>query len=836
MRGLAFAVVLAIAGSVFAADQPRVRETMDWDWRFFLGDPAGAQAVGFDDGAWQKVDLPHDWSISLPFDQNAPAGGSGGYLPTGIGWYRKTFPVADSYRNKEVFIEFDGIYQRSEVWINGHSLGQRPSGYISLIYNLTPYLNFGKDNILAIRADNSHQPNSRWYSGSGIDRHTWLIVTDPLHIPQWGTYVTTPTVTADTATVNVVTTVANDRSAAANFTLHTSILDRDGKEIQSADIVGSANANGNTELTQAIKVSDPTLWSLDNPYLYTVRTQVREGSNVVDQYDTTVGIRTIAFDVDRGFLLNGQHVKLNGVCLHNDGGSVGAAVPEGVWQRRLQLLKDMGCNAIRTSHNPPTPELLDLCDRMGFCVMDEAFDVWEIAKPSAPQGYQHFFDQWSQRDLTDFITRDRNHPCVVLWSVGNEIGEQISRTGPTVLKPLVDTTHRLDPTRPVTAACDDAYAEPRRALPDFLALLDVVGYNYADRWRDRAQTYYEDDRAAYPKRLFVGTESVSMGGTRGDYSYLFQRPTTVPAVLPTTFPTGRFGRRGGGAGVFGRASTNRRVDVEQLWEFVASHDYVSGDFMWTGIDYIGEAFWPTKNATSGILDTCGFPKDGYYFYQSQWTTKPVLHAFPHWNWPGKEGQIIPVTCYTNCDTVELFVNGKSYGVKGYEFPREGMEGRYGNEPPRALAIRTTSDLHLSWDVPYEPGTLHFVGTTNGKTVVTEDVVTAGEPAAILLTADKSTLAADGRDVSHLTVQIVDGKGNIVPTADNDVTFTIQGEGKIIGVDNGDPASHESYKADHRKTFNGLALAIVQTTQNAGAIHITAASPGLSRASVDLMSK
>ena len=741
--------------------------------------PAGrsrrcAGAPEFNDSSWQAVDLPHDWSIYGPFDQNAVVGGGGGYLPVGVGWYRKTFSVPDAYKDKKVAIEFDGVYENSEVWINGHSLGKRPFGYISFVYDLSPYLNFGKDNVLAVRADNSVQPNSRWYSGSGIDRHTWLLVTDGLHIPQWGTYVTTPNVSADSADIKLAVRVTNDRAETTDFEMNCSLIDQQGAPVATTSTGGHIDGSVGRDMQIAMTLAKPHLWSIDDPYLYTVRCEISENGKTVDQYDTPIGIRSIAFDVDKGFLLNGQHVKLNGVCVHQDAGCVGSAVPEGVWERRLKLLKEMGCNAIRTSHNPPTPELLDLCDKMGMCVMDESFDEWQAGK--VRQGYHLFFDKWWQQDVTDFVHRDRNHPSIVLWSCGNEIPDQTSVNGVEIVKGLVDLFHKEDPTRLVTAACDKAFAEPKSAPPEFLGALDVVGYNYADRWRERAQSYYSEDRQAYPKRLFVGTESISMGGVRGDYSYLF--PSTTPPPQPVTTPTtGPGGRRGFGGGGFGRATASGRVDVEQLWKFVRTYDYVAGDFMWTGIDYIGEARWPGKGASSGMLDTCGFPKDGYYFYQSQWTTKPVLHAFPHWNWKGKEGQIIPITCFTNCDSVELFLNGKSFGQKGYEFPREGMEERYGNSPARSRAVRTTSDLHLSWDVPYEPGTVKLVGTINGQTAATEEIVTTGDAAAIELTSDMTALTADGRDVAHFTVRIVDDKGNTVPTAGNDVTFDLQGRAK-----------------------------------------------------------
>jgi beta-galactosidase len=475
----------------------------------------------------------------------------------------------------------------------------------------------------------------------------------------------------------------------------------------------------------------------------------------------------------------------------------------------------MGCNAIRTSHNPYAAEFLDLCDKLGFLVMNEAFDEWRVPKGQIDHhGYSLYFDEWYKRDLRNFIRRDRNHPSVVLWSAGNEIGEQFAPDGPETLRKLLDVFREEDPTRPVTAGCDHIAADPsaEAARPEFLALLDVVGYNYVDRWRDRAEKYYSIDRAAFPRRRFIGTESGAMGGIRGDYRGLLG---------------------GESAGRFGRLQTNRWIDVEQLWRFVRIYDYVAGDFMWTGIDYLGEAFWPMKGSPSGVIDTCGFKKDGFYFYQSQWIDEPVLHIFPHWNWKGEEGRIIPVMCFTNCDTVELFLNGKSLGAKGYEFARLGMEGRYGNYPARARVRRTTADLHLSWDVPYEAGTLKAVGTKDGESSVVAEVSTTGDPAVITLSADRGRIAADQRDVAHIVGEIRDIQGRVVPTAANEAVFEIQGEGKIIGLDSGDPQSHEDYKSNRRKAFNGLCMAIIQSTRRPGQIRLTASSPGLQGSTITI---
>ena len=803
---------------------PRNRSSFDRGWKFSRGDFAGAQMPEFSDSGWRALDLPHDWSIEGPFGEKEPSSFCGAYLPTGIGWYRKRFHLPDSYSNsdkdKKLTIEFDGVYQNSEVWINGQWLGKRPYGYVPFFYDLTPHVNFGRENVVAVKVDNSHQTNCRWYTGSGIYRHTWLLSTNRVHIAPWGTFVSSPQVSTDAATLRVNTKIQNEGKEAARCNLLSSLIDHDGKVIQTAEATQEIATGSEFEFVQQINVDRPHLWSVADPYLYRVHSSVRILNATVDECDTPLGIREAAFDADRGFVLNGERVKLNGVCLHHDGGCLGAAVPERVWERRLEILRDMGCNAIRTSHNPYAAEFLDLCDRMGFLVMNEAFDEWKVPKGQiGPNGYANYFDEWYERDVQNFVRRDRNHPSVVLWSAGNEIGDQGSAQGPETLGKLLKVFRAEDPSRLVTAGCDHIHSEPasEAATPEFLALLDVVGYNYVDRWRDRREKYYSIDRHAFPRRRFVGTESEAMGGIRSEYPDLF--PGNVPAT-----------------GGFFQFLRGRNVDVEQLWKFVSTYDYVAGDFMWTGIDHLGEARWPMKSSSSGVIDTCGFKKDGFYFYQSQWTDKPVLHVFPHWNWHGKEGQIIPVTCFTNCDTVELFLNGRSLGMKGYAFPRLGMEGRWGNMPDRAKVLRTTGDLHLSWDVLYEPGSLKAVGTKDGKVVATAEIFTTGRPASIGLSSDRESLVTDQRDVAHVAVYILDDKGRVVPTANNEVSFEIEGAGLLLGTDNGDPASHEDYKSNRRKAFHGICLAIVKSSGKAGWIQVKAVSPALQSASVTIATK
>lgn len=771
----------------------RQRLLMDADWKFSRADTLGAEKAVFDDSKWRILNLPHDWSIENEFVQNAPTGGGGGYLPTGIGWYRKRFNLPKSALSKVIWIEFDGVYQNSDVWINGFHLGRYPNGYMSFHYNLTPYLKAG-ENIVTVKVDNSLQPNTRWYSGSGIYRHVWLNISNTLHIAQWGTYITTPQADSSSAIVSIQTKLNNRGMASKDAILRSIVVDANGNEVARTESKISVPSKNLSDADQKITVSNPSLWSVEAPNMYTLRSVVIDKGKIVDEVTTPFGIRNIHYDANKGFLLNGKQVKMKGVCLHHDAGSVGAAVPESMWVRRLQILKEMGCNAIRTSHNPMAPEFLDLCDRMGFLVQNEMFDVWKAGK--AKYDYAIYFNQWSQHDLVNFIHRDRNHPSVVMWSAGNEIGEQGQPKGYEVLRPLIETFHREDPTRPVTTGNDHIADDNSPTTPEFLNMLDVVGYNYVDRWRNRRELFYDLDKRANPDWKIIGTENVSISGVRGNY----------------------FGGGFGGvdSSIIRPANLAGVIRAEQLWKFTSLHDYVIGDFMWTGIDYLGEARWPSKNASSGVIDLCGFPKDAYYFYQSQWTTKPVLHLAPHWNWAGREGKVIPVMAYTNCDTVELFLNGKSFGMKALEFPRQGNAGAW-NRYERPPVSVTTGDLHLMWDVPFEPGVLKAVGRKGGKIVVEEEIRTAGSPAALRLSVDRNTIAANGTDIAHVKVEVMDKDGNRVPNANVPVQIVVEGQGRLIGLDNGNPVDHTSMKSDRRNTFNGLALAVVQSDKKEGKI-------------------
>jgi len=803
------ALLLLVTGGAapLSAAAQRQRQSIDPGWRFSLGDPTGAAQPAFDDHAWRLLDLPHDWSIAGAPRQDAPGGGRVGYFPTGIGWYRRSLRIPPAARRQQAWLEFDGVYMNSEVWINGVSAGRRPYGYVSFAYDITRYLVPG-DNVIAVRVDNSAQPNSRWYTGSGIYRHVWLTLVDSLHIGHWGVSVTTPRADSAGAEIDVRTRLENDRKAPRRGVLRTVVLDG-AREVARVDSAFTLSAGQRLELQQRIALRSPRLWSVDSPNLYQIRSTVLEGNRLVDTLITTFGIRTIAFDADRGFLLNSRQVKLRGVNLHHDGGAVGAAVPLRIWENRLRTLKAMGANAIRTSHNPPAAEFLDLCDRMGFLVMAEAFDEWTFGK--VPEGYHRYYAEWGERDATDFIRRDRNHPSIVLWSAGNEIGEQTSDSGVKVLRGLGDVFHREDPTRPVTTGNDQIHADGRPALEAFLSTLDVVGYNYVDRWHERREIFAEQDRHDHPNWKMVGTESGSIFQSF-DERYSLGNDPAVP-------------RANYAAGM---------SQVERLWKWITTRDYFAGDFMWTGVDYLGESTWPFKGFPSGVLDITGRPKDSYFLYQSLWADHPVLHLFPHWNWPGREGQTIPVLAYTNCGAVELFLNGRSLGEKRLEFPAQGTSGGWNTYAlPRVAA--TTNDLHLSWDVSYQPGVLRAVGKQrDGSSCQTAEVRTAGPAVALRLYTDRDTVAVTPEDLALIRFSIVDSSGTLVPAADSVVRFSVSG-GSIVALDNGNLQDHEPYQSTNRRAFNGQGLAIIRPV-GPGTIRVTATANGLRDATLTIVGR
>lgn len=803
------AVIFAFFPLVLSAQQSNSRVTTNFDtgWKFFLGDEPKASQSNFNDGQWRTLDVPHDWSIELENDKDAPGGGNIGFFPTGIGWYRKTFDVSKFNPEKKYFIEFDGVLMNSEVWINGTYVGKRPYGYSSFSYDLTGLLK-SKGNVISVRVDNSKQPNSRWYTGSGIYRHVRLVETEKLHFKKWGVFYYTKSIENESAILYLEASVLNDNThSVQDIVIRNAVLDHDGKELAYSATPLSINAKSEYTAEQEIKVGSPRLWSVESPNLYILKSAILVNGKETDCVFTNLGIRTIEYDINKGFLLNGQQVKMKGVNLHHDGGAVGAAVPERVWERRLEILKEGGCNAIRTAHNPMAPEFYDLCDKLGFLVMDEAFDEWVHGKRE--YSYKLYFKDWYEQDLKAMVYRDRNHPSVVMWSVGNEVPDQSSKEGPEIARKLITICKEADPTRLVTAGNDRIVADDHPASEEYLAEFEdeIVGYNYPDRWHERRELNYHQDKQKHPNRRVVATESGGMGGIRGSYD-IGDNPDKVHA----------------------RYTHGRIIDVEQRWKFTLLYDYVIGDFMWTGIDYYGESWrWPSRGASSGYLDNCGFPKDGYYFFKSIWTEKPTLHLLPHWNLKGHEGQVVPVLCFTNCDTVELFLNGKSYGEKYLEFPRKGNTESW-NKPEDGKVYTTTGDLHLSWDVIYEPGELVAKGKKDGKEY-TYRRVTAGEPSQIRLTVDRDQIKADPTDVAHITVEVLDKDGNVVPNADNLIEFEVEGA-KIIGVENGNMRDLSPPKASKRKAFNGLCLAIVQT-KVAGKIKIKAVSEGLKSDEIEI---
>jgi beta-galactosidase len=781
----------------------QTRSVADFDkgWHFHLGDVNGAENPAMNDNAWRALDLPHDWSIEGKFSKDNPATPDGGALPGGIGWYRKVFTVPVSSKDKKVYIDFDGVYQKSTVWINGHELGFRPNGYISFRYDLTPYLKFGGKNIIAVKVDNSVQPNSRWYSGSGIYRNVWLVTTNKVAIDHWGTYVTTPEVSEHLAKIDLKVKVRNAEGSV--ITIKTIIYDASGKAVAENNLSDKVPLKDSLiESYQPLTIKNPKLWSVEQPYLYKVVTTIISGNKPVDTYTTPLGIRYFDFNADKGFSLNGKPLKILGVCDHHDLGSLGAAFNTRALERQLQMLKAMGCNGIRTSHNPPAPELLDLCDKMGFIVMDEAFDCWEQGK--VKYDYHLYFKQWHKRDLQDQILRDRNHPSVMIWSIGNEIPQQSDTSALRIAPELAGIIHELDKTRPITTANNDPSTNNKIIAS---GAIDLVGYNYAER-----DFPHFHDR--YPGKKFIGTETTSALETRGFYQ--------MPSDSISRWPTGRDYKTRAKmnadhtVSAYDNVSTPWGSTHEETWKVIKKYDFLSGMFIWTGFDYLGEPTpysWPSRSSYFGIIDLAGFPKDVYYMYQSEWTNKPVLHIFPHWNW--EPGKTVDVWAYYNhADEVELFLNGKSLGVK----KKEG------------------DDLHVMWRLKFEPGTLKAVSRKDGKVVLTREIHTAGKPAKIELIADRKNIKADGKDLSFITARILDKDGNVVPDANNLVNFKINGNAFIAGVDNGDPVSHDPFKANERKAFNGLALAIVQTKQKAGTITFTATSKDLQGATVVLQAK
>ena len=850
---LAFALVLPAINST--AEITRVRESLDADWRFTKGDPAEAGTnlnyaaarawllpvqnafttnapaarpaenfggdvafaqSGFDDSGWRKLNLPHDFGIEGPFEQALP--GETGKLPWfGVAWYRKHFDVPAGDAGKQLYFDVDGAMAYATVWINGHCVGGWPYGYASWRVDLTPFVKFGGANTLAIRLDNP-KDSSRWYPGGGIYRNVWLTKTAPVHVGQWGTYITTPQVSKEAATISLQTKVDNNSAAGVEVKVATAIfeLNADGakskKAIAEIEVGGIKIAAGATaDTAQSIKIPKPKLWGVEHPNRYVAVTTITQGGKVSDVYETPFGIRTIQFTVDNGFLLNGERVRLNGVCDHADLGALGSAINTRGLERQLEILRGMGGNAIRTSHNPPAPELLDLCDRMGFVVMDETFDCWRQRKK--PNDYHLIFDDWHEADARMLVRRDRNHPCVILWSIGNEISEQGNTNRFYIGRELADIVHAEDATRPVTAACNNLNA----GYNGFQKIVDVFGYNYKP-------FEYGKFRAANPAIPIFGSETASTISSRGEYFF------------PVSDDKSK------GLSDFQMSSYDLyapRWATTPDAEFKGQDEnpFVAGEFVWTGFDYIGEPTpynsdlsnlnnysnpedkaraekelaaigkirTPSRSSYFGIIDLAGFPKDRYYLYQAHWRPDfPMAHILPHWNWPGREGEITPVHVYTSGDEAELFLNGQSLGRK--------KKGQF--------------EYRLRWDdVKYAPGELKVVAYKNGKPWTTDVVRTTGAASQLTLKTDRAKIAADGKDLSFVTVTVADQKGQLVPRSKNHIQFEIEGPGEIVAVDNGDATSFESFQAKERNAYNGLALVIVRANQP-GKITLKAHADGL----------
>ncbi|MBZ4043857.1 sugar-binding domain-containing protein [Flavobacterium hibisci] len=786
LQKIAIALTILFSAASFAqAKKTRIVEDFNKNWNFKLGDHPQAVNANFSTADWRSLQLPHDWSIEGAFDKDSKTKQAQGFLPAGKGWYRKTFTVPANWKNKSVSVEFDGVFKNSEVFINGHSLGMRPNGYISFAYELSQHLNFGKQNIIAVKVDNDAQPNSRWYTGSGIYRNVRLVASEKLHVAKWGTYVTTPEVSKDKATIHLEVDIDNENASPKEFRLVTSIVNSDNVEVANYTSTEKIEAKTSAKKMHNLALNQPKLWDTENPYLYKVVTKIYEKSKLIDNYETPLGFRYFNFDAEKGFSLNGIPTKILGVCLHHDNGALGAVENIHALRRKLTLLKEMGCNAIRMAHNPHSLEMMQLCDEMGFIVQDEFTDVWK--KKKVTNDYHKDWDAWHKQDLEDFIKRDRNYPSVMMWSIGNEIREQFDSTGIAITRELAQIVKSLDKTRPVTSALTENVIEKNFIYQS--GALDLLGFNY--KHED-----YKDFPTKFKGQKILASESVSALETRGHYDF----PDGIKA-WPTKHGAPFDGNADWTVSAYDQVKSYWGATHEENWKTIKKQDFMAGTFIWTGVDYIGEPDpypYPARSSYFGIIDLAGLPKDVYYMYQSEWTTKPVLHIFPHWNWQ-KDQEVDVWAYYNNADEVELFLNGKSLGKKS----------------------KQNDDLHISWRVKYEPGTLKAISRKDGKVVLEKEIHTAGAASKIDLKVNKSTIKNDTYDLVYVTVSIVDKDGNLVPNADYKIDFEVTGGGKLVGVDNGYQANLESFKANSCKVYNGKCIAIIQSNGNKKDIQLTA---------------
>ncbi len=784
----------------------RTEINLEKNWKFTKGDFPEAINANFDDSNWENVTVPHDWAIYGPFDKTVDMQviaitqnnekvatektGRTGALPfIGVGWYRTVFEVPEFQKGKQVLLTFDGAMSEAQVFINGQKVGERPYGYSYFYFDITSYLKPNGNNLLAVRLENRPK-SSRWYPGAGIYRKVQIIVKDKLNFEHWGTFITTPFISEEIAKVNIKTKVNG-----SDVKLVTTIKDSDGKEITS----GSTTLMFGDELEQNLAVPNPKLWSPETPDLYFAVLQVFQDNVLKDEQTIRFGIRKIEFKADEGFFLNGKVTKFKGVCLHHDLGPLGAAINKAALRRQLAILKDMGCNAIRSAHNMPSLEQVELCDEMGFMMIAESFDEW--AKPKVQNGYNRFFNDWAEKDVQNLIRATRNHPSIVMWSAGNEVPDQWGNEGIKRLKFLQDLFHKEDPTRLVTVGMDQVANTLKNG---FGAMLDIPGLNYR-------LPLYGEAREKFPQGFILGSETASTLSSRGVYKFPveFAKDKKYKDLQCSSYD-------------FECCNWSNIPDDDFVWQ--DDYDWVIGEFVWTGFDYLGEPtpyddFWPSRSSYFGICDLAGLPKDRYYLYRSRWNTNDeTLHILPHWNWEGREGETTPVFVYTNYDSAELFVNGKSQGIQKKN--KESNTQRY----------------RLMWmDVKYEPGTLKVVAfDKEGKPVAEKEIHTAGKPHHLELSTDKKELSADGKDLAYVTVSVVDKDGNLCPTADNQLQFNVSGAGTYRAACNGDATSVEQFHLPAMKTFGGKLVVTIQSSENPGEIELEVSGKGLKKAEVSIV--
>ena len=805
-------VVISVSCNETVESQKRERKSLNEGWLFQKTEDTLASNINFDDSNWRQLSVPHDWAIEGPFkpEYNLRTGG----LPIfGKAWYRKHFTIDTSKKGSIVTIEFDGIMNNSTIYINGKKVYHRPYGYIGFQIDITPHINFGEENIIAVKV-NPEILSARWYPGAGIYRNVWLEIKNPVHIKHWGTHISTPIIAENNAEVSVETTIENkNKNSRGNYQIQTVLYDADGLEVASKTDTFQFKEVKESKINQNLNISNPKRWDFKTPHLYKAVSTIFQNNIALDNYTTNFGVRTIEF-TRKGFFLNGRKEKIKGACLHNDLGPLGSAVNYRATERQLEIMKEMGVNAIRTSHNPTSPEQLALCDKMGLLVQAEAFDCWEIGKTE--NDYNKYWDQWHEEDLRDMIKRDRNHPSIFMWSIGNEVREQKEKDGYKIARRLVEICNEIDPNRLTTAGFNNLSTAITNGLA---AEVDLVGANYKP-------TQYADIMAEHKDWIVYGAETASTVSSRGIYHIPLEKYDKHESLQVSSYDIN---------------SPNWAYPPDVEFHFQDSLPNIIGEFIWTGFDYLGEPTpyggkdnlthgnwhkdWPSRSSYFGAVDLAGFPKDRFYLYQSQWTSEPMVHILPHWNWENTGIKTIPVYCYTNCDEAELFVNGKSLGrkIKGKDKTRIPVKFGAWQKRPKYF----DSPYRLNWNVPYEPGEIEIVAFKNGLEVARKSIKTAKDPDKIELTADRDVIDADGKDLSFVTVKIEDENSTFCPLADNKVNFKVTGPATIVAVGNGNAASTEPFQANFRKAFNGLCLLVIKSKKGEpGKVTIEASSKGL----------